>query len=117
MKYIILVLVLIIAGCVFPSGAKISSEHGYCIQGQYDDGRFAGAGCPTIVPDGASPMGSRSNTSDGVIVTEDMFSTIVGADGSSATGPAAIIVAETRRLEQLLLICAVAPTSMACSGQ
>jgi hypothetical protein len=106
---------LALAGCTLSSGAKFSSEHGYCVQGQFDDGRFAGAGCPTIVPDGFSAMGSKKHNPDGT-VDEEMFSTIVGSDGSSATGNAADIVAETGRLEQMLLLCAVAPTSNACLG-
>ena len=105
----------VLVGCTLPGGAKFSSEHGYCVQGKFSQDTFVGSGCPTIVPDGASPMGSRATNSDGV-VTEDMFSTITGADGSSATGPAALIVAETHRLTQLLMICAVAPESNACKG-
>lgn len=105
---------IVLAACTLPSGAKFSSEHGYGIQGKIGGERgLSGSGIPTIVPNEASPMGSRKNNPDGS-VDEDMYSTIIGRDGSSATGPAAIIVAETRRLEQLILLCAVAPA--ACSG-
>ncbi len=107
---------LALAGCTLPSGAKFSSDHGYGIQGKIGGEKgLSGSGIPTIVPDGASPMGSRRTLPDGT-VEEDMFSTIVGENGTSATGPAANIVAETGRLEKLLLICAVAPNSAACMG-
>ncbi len=117
MKYLIasLALLFIVAGCTLPGGTRIGTDYGMCLKGQFDDGRFDGTACPTVVPDGSSPMGSRVNNPDGS-VDEDMYSTIVGADGSSATGPAANKVAETGRLEALLLICAVAPDSNACLG-
>ena len=114
MKILVAGVVLIVLGaCTFPGGAKLSSEHGYCVKGQFDDGRFDGTACPTIVPEGFAPMGSRTIRPDGT-VEEEMFSTIVMPDGSSATGKAANILAETRRLEQKVFICAVAPNSAAC---
>jgi len=112
-----LILGTFVVGCTLPGGGKFSSEHGYCIQGQIGKDSFKGSGCPTIVPDGANPMGSRKSIlPDGTLTEENMFSTIMRSDGTSATGPAADIVAETGRLEQLLLICAVAPLSKACTG-
>ena len=54
-------------------------------------------------------MGSRVHP-DGS--EEDMFSTI--DPSGAATGRAAVIVAETRRLEQKVLICALAQNSAAC---
>ncbi len=118
MKMLIASIALItLTGCTLPSGAKFSSEHGYGIQGKIGGEKgLSGSGIPTIVPDGASPMGSRRILPDGTI-EEEMFSTIVNSDGSSATGNAANIMAETNRLEKLLLICAVAGDSMACLGK
>lgn len=104
-----------LSACTLPSGAKLSSEHGYCVKGQFADGRFDGTACPTIVPDGFSAMGSRVTLPDGT-VEQKMFSTIVNADGSSASGNAADIVAETSRFEKLMLLCAVAPNAEPCNA-
>ncbi len=113
MKIILLTAALVVAGCTLPGGAKFSSDHGYCIQGQLGD-NFSGSGCPTIAPEGSIPLGSRTRGTDGQVLAEDMFSTVTLADGSKATGPAALLLVETARLQALLLICAIQPESSAC---
>ncbi len=113
MRIILFVAVLSISACTLPGGAKFSSDHGYCIQGQLGDS-FQGSGCPTIAPEGSLPLGSRTRAADGQVLAEDMFSTVTLADGSKATGPAAVLLVETSRLQALLLICAIQPKSGAC---
>ena len=99
--------VLALAGCA--AGTTIpESPHAICGQGQLSNGKFSGVVCPTIAREGETPMGSRINA-DGS--EEDMYSTITG---DNSTGRAAVILAETKRLEQLLLVCAVAPGSAVC---
>jgi hypothetical protein len=100
---------LILAGCTLPSGATLGiSPHGYCGEILINGERFTA--CPTIDGKG-KPMGYRKNK-DGSI--ENMYSTIKSGD-TSATGPSADIVAETKQLELVLLVCAVAPKSEFCN--
>ena len=108
MKTLILSITLIaLVGCT-----SFNSPHGYSIKGQYDN-KLDGTATPTIVPDGFSPMGSRIIHPDGT-VEERMFGTIIMPDGSSGTGKPAEIMAETGRLQQKILICAIARDSAAC---
>lgn len=116
--FVCLGIMLAVSSCSSALGGfKIGTSYGLCIQGNFDDGRFSGLACPTVAPEGSTPMGSRTYDAAGQLIGENMFSTITTSDGTSATGPAADIVAETARMEQQLLICAVAPQSRACLGR
>ena len=91
--------IIIVATCIVLAGCSpdfVGSVHGYSGSGTIRGERFIAT--PTIVPDGASPMGRRTSP-DGS--EEDMFSTYTNGI-LSATGEAAIIAA-------LRDLCAFAP--------
>lgn len=95
------VIIAAVAALSLSACTDAGSPHGYA--GQFSGWSFDVNGVPTIVPDGASPMGSRVNP-DGS--EEDMYSTF--ASGTvQATGRAAVYAA-------LSLLCTAAPQAGAC---
>ena len=97
----------LMAGCALLPGGDfaLESKHGYCGSATIKNTKVSG--CPTIDGNG-KPMGSRTHRPDGSVLSEDMFSTYT--DGSViATGPAALALAEAKRLEKKALLCAISP--------
>ena len=84
MKWIAIVAGLALAGC----SGFVGSPHGYIGDIEMPIGLTI-KGVPSIVPDGAAPMGFRMNA-DGSI--EDAYNTLK-TDSVSATGMTAIVLA------------------------
>ena len=95
----------LVLGACSAAGGFVGSKHGYC--GSLSIKNTKMVGCPTIDENG-DPMGSRVRQPDGTVLSEDMYSTYT--DGNvSATGPAALMMAEAKMLEKKALLCAISP--------
>ncbi len=96
MKKLILCAAFVLSGCA--GDQFVGSPHAY--QGDMNGVWYSIRALPTVVPDGAAPMGYRNGAE------EDIYTTFY--DGTvRATGRAAWAMALAR-------LCAVAPTSRYC---
>ena len=109
-----LALMALVMGCQAGS-FRVGTDYGMCIQGQVSSGEFAGSACPTVFPDGFHPLVARRMSPDGTVLGEYIPSTTVLSDGSTGTGHAAIILADSKRLEALFRVCALMDDKTPCA--
>ena len=100
MKYLFILAAFVLAGCSADSGF-VGSPHG--MTGTVNTIWADVNGVPTIVPDGASPMGYRNE------FEEDIYTTYSDGMGTIATGRAAWALGLAR-------LCMVAPNARVCTG-